>query len=303
MTGEQRPGNDEHLDGLVDTPDGKGFSNLIKLSVRSFANRIKRSFPLTIRLEVDEMRLTIKPKSMIRDAINAIFERPEEEVRLRVRLKHCHVRYRSSSLEILDSSKYRSAAALGKYVEEQAVVAKNASERGGGTSGGAKVGLSKNPSASFNVGANYGQKSSSTRSDVSSTTASRDIYQVEAVPDGWQIGDYDLGDPVKAGGFLHGPYFAKDEPAFPSSCVAQFRDGCRQGEITFEVTTADGLHVERIDGSTSQPDRRQGLATMRDKIAAICIERHAVQGDEDLLLFTLTVECAAAVDEEEGDGE
>ncbi|MEJ8630616.1 hypothetical protein P0F65_13610 [Sphingomonas sp. I4] len=80
--------------------------------------------------------------------------------------------------------------------------------------------------------------------------------------------------------------------------MIEFHRGCRHGHVTFSVTTRDGLVVERLNGPAIESDRDEAIAQMRDRLAAICIERNHAWADDELILQVVTANCAMAVDEQ-----
>lgn len=289
---------DQYPEGSIVVSGGGGLTNLVRLEVRSPANRIGHAFPLDLRLEVDEMRLQIiPPAGIMKRLVDQVRSSPSQDpIMLRIRLRHCYVRYSCEGVDIPAGSKYRSAIELGGYSDRRSTSDK-AIQNGEGSAGlNLDLAVGANPKGNAAVDWRIGTKWLDSHTFERTVNLSQDVYQVQAVPRGWRIGDLVHGDPVKHGGFLNGPYFAKTELSHRNTCTAEFHTGSRIGHITFDVTTRDGIHVERLIGATYKSDVEAAVAAMRDKLAAICIERHHPMGTDELMLQTLRVSCTAGID-------
>lgn len=303
--GEQVSGSigvDRPVDGAFIVGTSQGLGGFVDLHVRSGANRIGNSFAVDIRLEVDEWRLRIERKSgLLRKVAGYLLSQPEPEVPtidLRVRLRHCYVRYRCDCVSIPADSKYRSAVEIGAYSATQAASDRSAtsSDRTGRLDLAGALGPKPTASlaGSYRVGASW-QDSVSVERTI---TASQDLYEVEAVPGGWRVGDRTHGDPLKRDGCLDGPYFGRAVEGRSHSCMVEFQPGCTVGTIDFAVTTRDGLHVETVDGEpVSRTHREAGIAAMRDRLAAICIEQAIAEpAADEAVLFTVQAFCSMATE-------
>ena len=95
------------------------FEYLVALQARWVGNRLGRRFPLNLLLEVEEHRLAIRIKSGLLQRIGQSLHRQsdaaEPVLQLRIRLRHCYVRYRSAEIDIVSESKYQSVISDGKF--------------------------------------------------------------------------------------------------------------------------------------------------------------------------------------------
>ncbi|MEJ8630617.1 hypothetical protein P0F65_13615 [Sphingomonas sp. I4] len=130
MTGRMEPGDP---DGEFVLSPSNGFPGLVNLDVRPLANRIGKKFPLELRLDVGEFRLTIgdRPGLMRRLAdqlmpSNAVVV---PTITLRVRLRHCYVLHSFENMSIPASSRYRYAHELGGYSDKQSESDKTAASQ------------------------------------------------------------------------------------------------------------------------------------------------------------------------------
>lgn len=288
-------------DGAFAVGRSQGLDGFVALHVRTGANRIENGFPLDVRLEVDEWRLRVERKSGLLERITGnVLGQPSPEpptIELRVRLRHCYVRYRCDCVSIPADSKYRSAVEIGAYSEKQATSdrAATTADRSSRLDLAGKLGPTSTASlaGSYRVGSSWQGHASVERT----ITASQDLYEVEAVPGGWRVGDRIHGDPLKRDGCLDGQYFARPVDGRPHACVVEFQPGCDIGSIDFAVTTRDGLHVEAIDGElASRSERELAIAGMRDRLAAICIEQADTgAADDELTLCTVQALCSKAI--------
>ncbi len=305
MTDQPFPAPTDYPDGYFATQENCIFPGLVQLDVRTVANRIERAFPLDIQLEVDECWLTIGRQAGLFQRLASPLlgggEPIATPIRLRVRLQHCYVRYQCQGVTIPTSSKYRSAVEIGTYSDRRNMSDTTASTQdvSGNAGFGAKAGSKEN-----SLSAEAGFRSASQWQGRVTTerviAATRDIYEVEAVPGGWRIGDKVFGDPVKDGGLLDGPYFARKVEGHPHSCMVQFPRGTSDGAILLDVTTRDGLRVEREDG-TGAPlsERESAVLAMKDRMAALCIETAERQSLSEVILASVSVRCSTAHDAEE----
>ena len=132
---------------------------------------------------------------------------------------------------------------------------------------------------------------------------------MRAVPNGWRVGHLEYGDPNKISSCLDGRYFHRSVIGFPQTCEAEFKDGYNRGLLTFTVNVRDGLHVERTAGGiASEQEVAKATAAMRDRIAAIRLERHLRSSDdegrtdEEMPIATVTCEVVRAEDDIAVDG-
>jgi hypothetical protein len=156
--------------------------------------------------------------------------------------------------------------------------------------------LSVKPSASADASYRIGSRWQGSATVERTIAASQDIYDVEAVPGGWRVGDRSYGDPLKRDGCLDGPYFTRPVEAYAHSCIGEFLPHNDKGTIRFDVTTHDGIQIETLDGETpSITDKNTATAAMRAKLAAICVERALADNDE-LILYSVAAVCRNADD-------
>lgn len=297
----QSPLNDlANADGSFSVGKTSGIDGFVSLQVRCTANRIDESFPIGLVLEVDEWRLRIeRPAGLLHRVAGQLFGQGTEApamLNLRVRLRHCYVRYQCDGVSITAASKYRSAIEVGTYSEKEA-----ASERSGSTSdrainvgAGVSAGLKSKASidGTYRVGSRW-QGSSTVERTIA---ASQDIYEVEAVPGGWRIGDKSHGDPLKRDGCLDGPYFSRPVEGRGHSCDATFLPDSSHGSIRFDVTAHDGLYVDVVTAETTLISERDvAISAMRNRLAAICIEQANSETGE-LVLLTVEATCIKAED-------
>jgi hypothetical protein len=259
------------------------FENLVALHVWWPGNHLNKRFPLNLLLEVEEHHLSLpqRPNLLRRigHSLSAQTDAADQALRLRVRLRYCYIRCRSSAIEIVGESKYESAILAGTY--ETCTSRKSLTTKTSGVSAGlgGKATLKPaeaNASLGIHGGADFAGKQ---QFNIESTTTTKpDIYEVQAVPNGWRIGHSDYGDPNKLLGCLDGRYFDRPVPGIPQTCEAEFHEGQNRGELTFTVTVRDGIHVEQVgNGNASRDEKAEAFTLMRNKIAALRIERHLDQ--------------------------
>ncbi|MDJ0276311.1 hypothetical protein QLH51_05800 [Sphingomonas sp. 2R-10] len=292
--------SDHRPDSAFTTGTPRGLDRFVALHVRCGANRIEDVFAIDLRLEVDEWRLQVERRSgLLQRLAGQVLHQPPSglpPIELRVRLRHCYVRYRCDGVSVLADSKYRSAVEIGAYAETQATSDRTAATRDRASRLDLAAALSGQPRASaagsYRVGSSW-QGSATVERTI---TASQDLYEVEAVPGGWRVGDRTHGDPLKRDGCLDGQYFARVIEGRPHGCEVEFLPGCATGTIDFAVTTRDGLSVEAIGGEqAAQTERDAAIATMRDRLAAICIERAATDSmTDELTLYEIQAACTKA---------
>jgi hypothetical protein len=287
---------DQPLGSFRLEPEQDHFDGLVKLHLRSPSNRITKRFAMDLHLEVNEFLIDIRSKPSLMDRVARQFGQGHNEerhiVRLVVRLRHCHVRYAErGGVIVVPDTKYRNPVEVGKY--QESAKAHGKSERESGASGDVYVQVDlklASPAAKFGVKgkANYSQ-SDSERAEREVLVV-KDLYEVETIPSGWRVGDRVLGDPLKRGGYLDGPYFRNPVDAHPNTCEIEFSGDAKSGSLTFTVSAYDGIRVERVDGLTVS-DEQADLAErrMRDRLAAIRVER--AQGGREIELFSVICHC------------
>jgi hypothetical protein len=263
------------------------FENLVALDVRWPGNRLGRRFPLNIVLEVEQFLLTVPVKPSLLHRLASHFPgqsgTSDETLKLRVRLRHCYVRYFSSDIRIVADTKYQCPVTDGHY---QSKTTKRSTEQrrsrtGGGLSAKASV---RAPERNASLGAHGAIDAARdvTKEQETSVTFQPDLFEVQAVPNGWRIGHPELGDPTKLDGCLDGRYFHRPADGFPQTCEAEFHEGLTSGSIAFLVTLRDGFEVEKINGGpVTNSEKVSAVALMRNKLAAIRIERHLTHGSDD----------------------
>jgi hypothetical protein len=299
----------ERGDGLFRViATARPFENLVALQARWVGNRLGTRFPLNLLLEVEEHSLSIRVKPGLLQRIGHGLSRqsdaPEQVLQLRVRLRHCYVRYRSAEIDIIGESKYESAISDGKFEirtsEKAHALAKSQHALGLDLKA-----VLQPTHAEGSLGAKAGASLSrqTTRTINTTTTARPDIYEVRAVPNGWRVGHLEYGDPNKISSCLDGRYFHRAVAGYPHTCEAEFKEGYDHGLLTFTVTVRDGLHVERTGGGiASGSEVARAAAAMRDRIAALRLERHLRssdhegRADEEMPIATVTCEVVRAAD-------
>jgi hypothetical protein len=266
--------------------DERPFANLVALHVRWTGNRIVKKFPLSIILEVDEHHITIPlrrgffrrrgsfPKNLEADAL-----------RLRIRLRQCYVRCKSTELRIVPETKYESVIAFGDLKVRNLTKAESARKtRLGGRFGGKMILDSDNARVALNVGAAASSDARDNRREDTVVDLQPDIFEIQAVPNGWRVGHPQYGDPYELSGCLVGRYFDRPVPGMPQTCEAEFVEGHDTGRLTFMVTVRDGIHVERVDGIPVNPNTAElAKARMRDRIAELRIERYLRTAESEVL--------------------
>jgi hypothetical protein len=271
----------EHRDGLfrvskMATP----FKNLVALDVRWPGNRIDSKFPIDLLLEVEEHHLAVRTNPgllrRISRSLGGQAATREQFLRLRIRLRFCYVRYRSDAINVIAGTKYESAITEGEFTTRTLAKDRGLNESqltvGVGGTAGVKPAQAV-ASLTARAGASFVRKQR--RIVDATTTTTPEIYEVRAVPNGWRIGEPEYGDPTKPSSFLIGRYFDHDVSGCPHTCEAEFLEGRERGILTFVVTVRDGIHVERVGGGTASADEgAKAIATMRDGIAALRLERH-----------------------------
>lgn len=287
--------------GFITSPT-HAIGRFVALHARCPANRLEQSFPLDLRLEVEEWRLQVERKPGLLHRLGNQMRGDGSSnlppIDLRVRLHHCYVRYRCDGVAIPADSKYRSAIELGTYSEKQSSLDRSAStrDRAALLDMSGMVGLvpSASAKASHRVGSAWQGSTSIERTIV----ASQDLYEIEAVPGGWRVGDKVYGDPRKRDGCLDGQYFARTIENRPHTCTVEFLPGSSTGSIRFEVSVRDGLRVDRIDETSfGISDQEAAIEAMRDRLAALCIERSEAADTEEMAVYALNTTCHAAVDD------
>jgi hypothetical protein len=299
--------DDEQGDGLfrarVAPPP---FENLVALHVRWPGNRLGRKFPINLLLEVEDHHLEIRIKPGVLERIGQGLSgqtgSADQVLRLRIRLRHCYVRYRSREIDIIGDSKYESPIAEGKFefrtFEKSHALTR--SQRNLGLRAEAAL-KPAGAGAALGAHANAALSRQATRTIEATSAGQPDIYEVRAVPNGWRIGHPEFGDPNELSYCLDGRYFHRPIFGCPQTCEAEFREGRERGKLTFAVTVRDGLHVERIGGGVaSETEKDRAEAAMRDRIAAIRLERHLGRSesrpDGEMPIAAVTCEVVRAAD-------
>jgi hypothetical protein len=284
------------------------FENLVALQARWVGNRLDTRFPLNLLLEVEEHRLSISVKPGLLQRIGQSLSRQgatvEQVLQLRIRVRHCYVRYRSTEIDIVGESKYENAISDGKFNVKTLKKAHTQAKSQHGLGVDLKTVLKPtHAEGSFDAKAGASLSRQTSRTIDTTTTAKPDIYEVRAVPNGWRVGHLEYGDPNKISGCLDGRYFHRAVAGYPYTCEAEFKEGHDRGLLTFTVTVRDGLHVERLSGGiASGTEVAQASAAMRDRIAALRLERHLRspdskgRADEEMPIASVTCEVVRAVD-------
>jgi hypothetical protein len=300
----------ERGDGLFRiSAAARPFENLVALQARWVGNRLGTRFPLNLLLEVEEHCLSIRVKPGLLQRIGQSLYRQsdatEQVLQLRIRLRHCYVRYRSAEIGIVGESKYESVISDGKF-EIRTSEKAHAQAKSQHALGLDIKAVLKPTHAEGSLGAKAGASLSrqTTRTIDTTTTARPDIYEVRAVPNGWRVGHLEYGDPNKISSCLDGRYFHRPVAGYPHTCEAEFKDGYDRGLLTFTVTVRDGLHVERTGGGiASGAEVAKAAVAMRDRIAALRLERHLRSSDDEgradgeMPIATVTCEVVRAVDD------
>jgi hypothetical protein len=265
------------------------FDNLAALHARWPGNRLGQKFPVDLTLEVEEFHLSIPAAQTFRNRIASTFSKTGNDsnrpLRLRVRLRHCYVRYRSSEIQILSSSKYQFRITEAKYELTKSEQLTESRRRGRGGNTSASASLTRGGiSGSLKADANLSGSNEANRKLDFSTLAQPELFEVQAVPNGWRIGHPALGDPNKIDNCLDGQYFRRSADRYPQTCEAEFLSGCKSGRITFLVTIRDGLHLTLEDGNhCNESTAKDGKLAMREKLAAIRLERYLSSSNKDSL--------------------
>jgi hypothetical protein len=295
-----KPSLDGNANGAFEIGRTYGINGFVALQVHCPSNRIEQRFPIDLNLEIDEWRLSIdRQQGLLHRFTDRLLGQENDQpvsLELRVRLRHCYVRYACDGVSIAAASKYRSAIEIGAYSEKQAASDRSAATRERTGALGAGGTLSVKPSASADASYRIGSRWQGSATVERTIAASQDIYDVEAVPGGWRVGDRSYGDPLKRDGCLDGPYFTRPVEAYAHSCIGEFLPHNDKGTIRFDVTTHDGIQIETLDGETpSITDKNTATAAMRAKLAAICVERALADNDE-LILYSVAAVCRNADD-------
>lgn len=231
---------------------------LASLQVRCPSNRIEHSFPINLVLECDETYIAIDRTPTLIDRLKSsgsfiTVEQPEH-VRLRVRLRHCCIRYICKNAEIESGSKYRTTYHI---ADSPATL-----------------------STPLDWGTKYSRSTKTTHHVLFDAKSSRkEVYEIEAIPGGWRVGDRVRGDPRKPEGCLYGPYFQTSVDGKLHTCTVTFDDPLDTAMLTFSVTVRDGFLIDRQGAVASGADLDRGISLMKDKLAAIRLER-AIEGAE-----------------------
>lgn len=277
------------------------FGSLVALHIHCPLNSISGRFPINLRLEVDEYDLEVTPDPTLfarlsRQLLSKV-DQKIPSIRLVVRLRHCRVRYWESGVRIVADTKYRSPIEIGKYNETSAETDKVTRQAAFGLGGSAEAGLSpKGAKAGANASGSARWNQGGFRQAEKKILAVQDLYEVEAIPNGWRVGDPVLGDPLKRGNCLDGPYFGRPSAAHRHTCEIEFEPGSNVGSLRFAVTVRDGIRVERRGGEEA-PRNERVLAEekMRERLAGIRAEREFASRhgskDNELLLFSASCRC------------
>jgi hypothetical protein len=255
------------------------FANLIALEARWTGNRLGKRFPVDLTLEVDELVLTIPKRRpflnqlrrrMLYRASNGI-----ETVTIRVKLRHCYVRYHSNEISVISKTKYYSLVdkECFSYKENESENKKVANKIGATLSAmGSHQLFASGTTIAGQLNADVGRDFY--RELKTSAQLQPEFLEVQPVPNGWRLGDLDWGDPTTPSRCLSGRYFQRATRDFPQTCECEFDENHKKGKIAFAVTIRDGLRVERVDGAAvGETYKESALVAMRDRIASIKIEK------------------------------
>lgn len=286
------------------------FETLVALHVRWPGNRVGTSFPLNLRLEVDEHHVAIPTTpgllTRLSRRLSGRNTNADGVLRLRIRIRHCHVRYHSQEIAIIAESKYESAIVEGRF--QAGISGKSRIESkthlGGKIGAGAKI---KQADAQASLDAHFIAMAAREQNHSVETTTRMipEIFEVQAVPNGWRVGHPDWGDPSKPSQCLGGRYFDRAIAGHPHTCAAEFLLDHKRGTLTFTVSVRDGLHVARLDGgNVGRDEEHRAVAAMRDRMAALRLERHLSQAspgemDGEIPIYTCTYEVVRGADEDE----
>ncbi|GGB67593.1 hypothetical protein GCM10010833_23440 [Blastomonas aquatica] len=176
---------------------------------------------------------------------------------------------------MIAETKYRSPIEVGKYTESTSENEKAKRESSVSANSTLKTGATlSRPIFSVQGQVEADEDWHGNNSTERAIKVTKDLYEVEAIPNGWRVGDRQLGDPLKRGALLSGPYFGRPQPDYDYTCWVEFADQADAGSLTVVVAVHDGLQVERLDGHmATDNDLDAAERAMRDKLAAIRIER------------------------------
>ena len=213
------------------------FENLVALDARWPGNRLGRRFPVDLLLEVEAHQLAVPGRPGLWRRIGQGFTRQtepgEKGVQLRVRLRHCYVRCQSNDLTIVPESKYQCPISEGKVTVRTSD--KSSVMTGSQGKFGVQIKTDLKPtmfdaSLAAQADSNFARKAAHTTEEISEIQP--EILEVMAVPNGWRVGHFKYGDPIKDSYCLDGRYFRRPVTGFPQSCEFEFRE---QGRSTLNT--------------------------------------------------------------------
>lgn len=268
------------------------FRHLVGLAIEQRANRIESIVPLRLTLTADSHVLEVAPPrgSAFRQLYNRVRNVQATPVKLLVRLRSVYVRYTLSGCRIAESSRAAQIIDPGKYATSE--ITKSTSFQTLDATGKASASLGASLTslqASFSLSASAAPSHVHKEERVSHVKLSTEVASVLPVVAGWRIGDPNLGDPRKPDGCLAGQYLA--EPGDRDTC--HLHVDASTAEARFDITVRDtGIHVSRADGAaTASTDKCAALAAMRDRLAAIALEkalpRHQDEASGEQVLATV----------------
>lgn len=290
----------------VSSPDGRfratseppPFRHLIGLKVEHRANRIDSVVPLRLTLTADSHELEVPPPpGNAFKRVTAWFRpRPSAPLKLLIRLRSVYVRYILENCAITESSKYSRLVDEGDYAASATTQTKSVTSSD--LSGKASASFAATPSSfepKIALGAGAAAKTAENHTTTTKLSQSIEVAAVLPVVEGWRIGDPDLGDPTKRDGCLTGQYLAA--PGERDTCNVVLE--AELATATFEVTVRDrGIDVARADRSATSDEREAALTNMRNRLAAIAVEkaldksRNDPSGEHLLFAVTCTIERA-----------
>jgi hypothetical protein len=302
-------GNTDHEYGrFLPQREAPPFADLVALHITCPGNRLDGSFPINLLLEVGEHHLLVDVRPKLLRKLRRLGQKAStaRQVQLRVRLRHCHVRYKSEAIAIDARNKYESKIHEGSFRLKQVERSHSSttSQLDGKVAASAQL---QHISAvgALAVGGHAAIASGKTSSTEKTASITPDIYVVRAAPFGWRIGDPVYGDPRNSLGLLYGKYFYPVSEETPHTCEAEFLRTSGDGTLVFTVTIRDGLYIERIDSDPASKDEKEAaISAMRDQIAALRLERDLKSGGkfpdttaDEMVIEAVTCEVMRANDD------